>query len=58
MGEKPRKQLNFRIDDDFEAALEWLRRQRSPLPRASDMIRQAVMEKLDRERGDKRAARR
>lgn len=56
-----RKQINFRIDEDFADAVGRLQSRVPGIkPTVSDVIRQAVMEKDARERGEasKRAARR
>lgn len=59
MSEK-RKQINFRTDKELEADIDWLRRiAPPPVPSVSDVIREAVAEKVKRERAEnKRGARR
>jgi hypothetical protein len=40
--------LQLRVDDEFKAAVEELRRLSSPIPTASEVIRCAVMQELAR----------
>ena len=39
---KDRKQLNIRVDDEFKAAVERIRRLSSPIPSVTEAVRLAV----------------
>lgn len=43
-----RRQLNVRVDEEFDRALEAIRRIESPIPTASEVVRKAVLEYHDR----------
>ena len=49
--------LQLRVDDEFKAAVEELRRLSSPIPIASEVIRCAVMQELARAKGAKKGGR-
>lgn len=49
MAQSDRRQINFRADKQTQAAIEALRRTRSPIPKPGDVIKEAVIEKLARE---------
>ena len=54
-----RKQINFRTDDQLQANINWLRRRTGGAPPSiREVVRQAIAEKVEREREAKRAARR
>ena len=60
MNKSPRKQINFRSDDELYGYIDWLRRRAPPpLPSIREIVRQALAEKVSREReSSKKAARR
>ena len=60
MSKDNRKQINLRIDPDLEVMIEDMRRTRTPIPSVSEITRQALVEKYQREQSEasKRAARR
>lgn len=43
------KQVHIRLDDRAQAAVETLRRKVFPTPSVAEVLRQAVVEKADRE---------
>ena len=45
-----RKQINIRVDDELLKTIEELRAMHRPIPTVSDLIREAVTEKYERER--------
>lgn len=44
-----RKQINLRLTDDLDQIVDELRRQHKPIPSASEILRQALQEKADRD---------
>lgn len=52
-----RKQINFRADDEVEAAIQELQKLPVPgrAPSASEIIRQSILEKRDRARAEAHA---
>ena len=53
-----RKQVNFRLDDEMESQLNWLRRAAEGRPLTiRDVMRQALTEKYQREAAAKKAKR-
>lgn len=44
-----RKQINLRLTDELNELVDELRRQTKPLPSASEILRQALMEKAERD---------
>lgn len=56
MSKDTRKQINLRIDPELDALIDDMRRQTRPIPSVSELMRQALVEKAERDL--KRAARR
>lgn len=46
---KHTERMSLRTDPDFKRAIATLRKLADPIPSASDVVRQAVMEKLERD---------
>jgi hypothetical protein len=44
-----RKQINLRTDDELDGIIDDLRRAQKPIPSISQLIRQALLEKAERD---------
>lgn len=49
MSKDARKQINLRIDPELDALIDDMRRQNKPIPTVSQLMRQALMEKAERD---------
>jgi uncharacterized protein (DUF1778 family) len=49
MSKDTRKQINLRIDPELDALIDDMRRQKKPIPTVSQLMRQALVEKAERD---------
>ncbi len=49
MSKDTRKQINLRIDPELDALIDDMRRQKKPIPSVSELMRQALVEKAERD---------